>query len=125
MSTIFAAAATLLAYRLFNIRVTNKFRKFVMIGTLAYAGLLLVNIILSFFGAGFLFNGGNLVLMLAVSALGIGLAVFNLILDFDYIEQGIAMGADASESWRAAFGLTVTLVWLYVEMLRLLSYFRN
>lgn len=125
MSTLFAAAATLLAYRLFNIRVTNKFRKFVMIGTLAYAGLLLVNIILSFFGAGFLFSGGNLVLMLAVSALGIGLAVFNLILDFDYIEQGIAMGADASESWRAAFGLTVTLVWLYVEMLRLLSYFRN
>lgn len=125
MSTLFAAAATLLAYRLFNIRVNNKFRKFVMIGTLAYAGLLLVNVILSFFGAGFLFNGGNLVLMLAVSALGIGLAVFNLILDFDYIEQGIAMGAEASESWRAAFGLTVTLVWLYVEMLRLLSYFRN
>ena len=51
--------------------------------------------------------------------------MFNLILDFDYIEQGVAMGAAASESWRAAFGLTVTMVWLYIEILRLLSYFRR
>ncbi|HSK33299.1 MAG TPA: Bax inhibitor-1/YccA family protein, partial [Propionicimonas sp.] len=58
-------------------------------------------------------------------AIGIGLAVFNLILDFDYIEQGIAIGADQSESWKAAFGLTVTMVWLYIEMLRLLSYLRR
>jgi uncharacterized YccA/Bax inhibitor family protein len=64
-------------------------------------------------------------LLLLISALGVGLAVFNLILDFDYIEQGIAMQAPAAESWRAAFGLTVTLVWLYIEMLRLLSYFRS
>ena len=57
---------------------------------------------------------------------GVGLAVFNLILDFDYIEQGIAMGAPGqSESWRAAFGLTVTMVWLYIEMLRILSYFQR
>ena len=58
-------------------------------------------------------------------AVGVGLAVFNLILDFDYIEQGIAVRAPASESWRGAFGLTVTLVWLYMEILRILSYFRR
>ena len=53
------------------------------------------------------------------------LAVANLIMDFDYIERGVAMRAPASESWRAAFGLTVTMVWLYTELLRILSYFRS
>ena len=51
--------------------------------------------------------------------------MLNLVLDFDYIEQGVAMGAPASESWRGAFGLTVTMVWLYIEILRLLSYLRR
>jgi uncharacterized YccA/Bax inhibitor family protein len=126
MGTLVAAAATLAAYKFFRIRVTNKFRKMVMIGTIAYAGVLLVNLVLSLFGINFLFGGGtSIVLLLAISALGVGLAVFNLILDFDYIEQGIAIGADSSQSWRAAFGLTVTMVWLYVEILRLLSYFRR
>ena len=58
---------------------------------------------------------------IGVSALGVVLAVLNLVLDFDYIEKGVAMGAPASESWRGAFGLTVTMVWLYIELLHLLS----
>ena len=125
MATLVAAGATLAAYRIFRIKVTSRFRKVVMIGTMAYAGVLLVNFVLSMFGMGFMFSGGNLALLLLISAIGVGLAVFNLILDFDYIEQGIAMQAPESESWRAAFGLTVTMVWLYIEMLRLLSYFRS
>ena len=52
-------------------------------------------------------------------------AVLNLILDFDYVERGVEMGAPARESWRAAFGLTVTMVWLYIELLRLISYIRR
>jgi uncharacterized YccA/Bax inhibitor family protein len=123
--TVFAAAATLGAYKFFRIKVTSKFRKMVIIGTMAYAALLLVNFVLSFFGLAFITAGTMTIWALVFSAVGIGLAVFNLIMDFDYIEQGIAMGAPASESWRGAFGLTVTLVWLYVELLRLLSYFRN
>lgn len=59
------------------------------------------------------------------SLLGAVLATLNLVLDFDYIERGVQMGAPASESWRGAFGLTVTMVWLYVEILRLLSYLRR
>ena len=125
LATVVASAATLGAYKFFRIRVTNKFRKMVMIGTLAYAGVLLVNFVLSLFGINFLFGHGNMALLLLISALGVGLAVFNLILDFDYIEQGIAVRAPASESWRGAFGLTVTLVWLYMEILRILSYFRR
>ena len=125
MATLVTAGATLAVYKFFRIKVTSKFRKMVMIGTLAYAGVLLVNFILSMFGMGFLFSGGNLAFLLLISAIGVSLAVFNLILDFDYSEQGIARGAPASESWRGAFGLTVTMIWLYIEMLRLLSYFRS
>lgn len=125
MGTLVAAAATLGAYKFFRIKVTSKFRKMVMIGTIAYAGVLFVNLILALLGIGNIFASGNLGFLLLISAVGVGLAVFNLILDFDFIEQGIALGAPASESWRAAFGLTVTMVWLYIEMLRLLSYFRR
>ncbi len=72
-------------------------------------------------------NPGGSVSLLAigVSLLGVVLAVLNLVLDFDYIEKGVAMGAPAKESWRGAFGLTVTMVWLYIEILRLLSYLRR
>jgi uncharacterized YccA/Bax inhibitor family protein len=126
MGTLVAAGVTLAAYKFFNIKVTSKFRKMVMIGTIAYAGVLFVNFILSLFGVNFMFGSGTSIgLLLLFSAIGVGLAVFNLILDFDYIEQGVAMGADSSQSWRAAFGLTVTMVWLYIEILRLLSYFRR
>ncbi len=125
MATVVTSAATLGVYKFFRIKVTSKFRKMVMIGTLAYAGVLMINFVMSLFGVNFLFGHGNMALLLLISAVGVGLAVFNLIMDFDYIEQGIAVGAPASESWRGAFGLTVTLVWLYIEMLRLLSYFRN
>ena len=126
LGTIVAAATTLAAYKFFRIKVTNKFRRMVMIGTIAYAGVLFVNFILSLFGINLLFGTGTSIgLLLLFSAIGVGLAVFNLILDFDFIEQGVAMGADASQSWRAAFGLTVTMVWLSIEILRLLSYFRR
>ncbi len=70
-------------------------------------------------------TGAISLLAIAFSLLGASLAVLNLVLDFDYIEQGVAMGAPASESWRGAFGLTVTMVWLYIEILRLLSYIRR
>ncbi|MCB0910324.1 MAG: Bax inhibitor-1/YccA family protein [Propionibacteriaceae bacterium] len=125
IGTFVAAGMTLAVYKLFRIRVTSKFRKMVLIGTMAYAGVLLINFVLSFFGMAFIQAGNLTVIALIASAIGVGLAVFNLILDFDFIEQGVAMGAPSSESWRGAFGLTVTMVWLYIELLRLLSYFRR
>ncbi len=60
-----------------------------------------------------------------VSAVAVVLAVFMLIMDFDYVEKGVAAGLPERESWRAAFGLTVTLVWLYIEMLRILAILRG
>ncbi|MFV0429339.1 MAG: Bax inhibitor-1/YccA family protein [Arachnia sp.] len=128
LATFIAAGATLAAYKFFNIRVTPKFRKFVLIGTMSLAGVMLVNLVLMLFGVetGLRSAGpGAGWLAILVSVLAVGLAVFNLIVDFDFIERGIAAQAPVKESWRAAFGVTVTMVWLYIEMLRILSYFRN
>lgn len=128
LATFVAAGATLAAYKFFNIRVTPKFRKMVLVGTAALAGVMLVNLLLSFFGVrtGLVAIGSNAGwLAIGVSVLAVGLAVFNLIIDFDTVERGIAQQAPAKESWRAAFGLTITMVWLYIEILRILSYFRD
>jgi uncharacterized YccA/Bax inhibitor family protein len=129
VATFFAAGVTLAAYKFFNIRVTAKFQKVVVISTIAFAALMLVNFIFSLAtGSGGIrggITGPVSPLALGISAFAIVLAVLNLVLDFDYVEKGVAMGAPARESWRAAFGLTVTMVWLYVEMLRLLSYLRR
>lgn len=126
LGTMVAFGATLAAYKFFNIQVTDKFRKVVTISVFAFAGVMLVNFILSITGvleSGGLrgFNG----LGLAVSALAVVLAVFMLIMDFDYVERGVQAQLPAVESWRAAFGLTVTLVWLYIEILRILAILRG
>jgi uncharacterized YccA/Bax inhibitor family protein len=129
IATFFAAGATLAAYKFFNIRVTAKFSKIVIISTIAFAVLMLANFVFSLVTGGPGLRGGIVgpvsPLAIGISAIAIVLAVLNLVLDFDYIEKGVAMGAPARESWRGAFGLTVTMVWLYVEMLRLLSYIRR
>ncbi len=129
IGTFAAAGVTLAAYKFFNIRVTPKFTKIVVISTIAFAVAMLINFLLAIFGLGTPFTSGITgpvsLLAIGMSLLGAVLAVLNLVLDFDYIERGVAMGAPASESWRGAFGLTVTMVWLYVEILRLLSYLRR
>ena len=129
LATFAAAGVTLGAYKFFNIRVTPKFQKIVVIATIAFAAAMLLNFVLSLAGINLgLRDGGTgpvSLLAVGVALLGAVLAVLNLVLDFDYVEKGIAMGAPAKESWRAAFGLTVTMVWLYIEILRLLSYLRR
>ena len=129
IGTFAAAGVTLAAYKFFNIRVTPKFQKVVIIATIAFAVAMLINFVgaLLGFNLGLRDGGTGPVSLLAIgfSILGCVLAVLNLVLDFDYIEKGVAMGAPAEESWRGAFGLTVTMVWLYIEILRILSYLRR
>ncbi len=129
LGTFAAAGVTLAAYKIFNIRVTPKFQKIVILATIGFAVALLLNFVLSIFGINLGMRAGVTgavsLLAIGISLLGAVLAVLNLVLDFDYIEKGVAMGAPASESWRGAFGLTVTMVWLYIEILRLLSYLRR
>ena len=128
LATFVAAGVTFAAYKYLRIRVTGTFRKVVVISTIALAAAYLVNFVLAIFGVstgliGFGSAAGPLAM--AISAVAVVLAVMNLIMDFDYIEQGVRNQAPAQESWRAAFGLTVTMVWLYTELLRILSYFRS
>jgi uncharacterized YccA/Bax inhibitor family protein len=124
LATLVTAGLTLASYKYFAIKVTPKFTKMVIIGTAGFAGVLLINLLLSFFGISTGISGmGPMGLLFA--AIGAGLAVFNLILDFDMIEQGVRHGAPQNEAWRAAFGLTVTLVWLYWNILRILAILRG
>jgi uncharacterized YccA/Bax inhibitor family protein len=124
LATMVTAGLTLATYKYFAIKVTPKFTKMVIIGTMGFAGVVLINLALSLFGVQTGIGGfGPMGLLFA--ALGAGLAVFNLILDFDMIEQGVRHGAPQNEAWRAAFGLTVTLVWLYWNILRILAILRG
>jgi uncharacterized YccA/Bax inhibitor family protein len=124
LATLVTAALTLATYKYFNIKVTPRFTRMVIIATLGFAGVILINFIASLLGFGSGIAGfGALGLLFA--AIGAGLAVFNLILDFDLIERGVAAGAPQNEAWRAAFGLTVTLVWLYWNLLRILAILRG
>ena len=120
IGTIAAFAGTLAAYKVLNIRVTDKFRRFVVAAMFGFVGLVLLDVVLSFFGAQIGFNGfGGLGLIM--SFVGLGLGILMLILDFDFVERGVAAGLPESESWRAAFGLTVTIVWIYIELLRIMA----
>lgn len=126
LGTVVAFAGTLAVYKFFNIQVTDRFRKIMTIVMVSVVGVLLVNWVLSLTGV--LDNGGLRgfnTLGLVVSIGLVVLATFMLILDFDYVEQGVAAGIPERESWRAAFGLTVTVVWLYIEILRILAILRG
>lgn len=123
--TIMVAAGMLIAYRIGAIRVTPRFTKIVFAATLGILGLMVINLIAYLFHPGGLGlrDGGPLAIVF--SLLCIGIAAMNLAVDFEVIQQGIRNGADEKFAWYASFGLTVTLVWLYLEILRLLGYMRN
>jgi uncharacterized YccA/Bax inhibitor family protein len=116
IGTLCAFGGILLAYRSGKIRVTPKFTR-ILVGSLI--GYVVFSLITIFTGR----PGGVTGLLVAVAA--VALATFFLVLDFDQIERTIAAGAPQQESWRMAFGLMVTIVWLYMEVLRLLSILRN
>ncbi|MDD1681531.1 MAG: Bax inhibitor-1/YccA family protein [Methanoregula sp.] len=107
------------------IRVTEKFRLVVIGATGAIALLYLADIVLGFFGrpVGFIHESG--LLGIGFSLFVVVIASLNLILDFDYIEKGVEHGAPKYLEWYGAFALLVTLVWLYLEILRLLGKLRR
>jgi uncharacterized YccA/Bax inhibitor family protein len=111
----------LLLYRSGTIKVTAKFRMAVFAATGAIALMYFISFIMSMFGApiGFIHDGG--LLSIIISLVIIGVAALNLALDFDFIERGVNQGAPKYMEWYGAFGLMVTLIWLYIEFLRLLS----
>jgi uncharacterized YccA/Bax inhibitor family protein len=123
IGTFAAFVAMLVLYGTRIIKVTGRFKKMMMVAMLAYAGIAILSLFSAIIfgtgnGWGFFGVGGIGILLCAA---GVALAAFSLVLDFDAIETGIAAGVPERESWRAAFGLTVTLIWLYLEILRLLA----
>jgi uncharacterized YccA/Bax inhibitor family protein len=124
LGTMAAVAGTLAAYKFFNIKVGTRFYKWVIAAGLGFVAVSMLDLVLGIFGKSFGFNGFGAMGLLS-SVIGLGLGVLFLILDFDQVERGIAAGLPERESWRAAFGLTVTIVWIYIEMLRLLAILRN
>lgn len=111
----------LLAYRSGMIRATEKFKSGVIAATGAIALVYIVNIIMSFFGTSIPMIHDNGLMGIGFSLVVVGIAAMNLILDFDFIEKNAYHGSPKYMEWYSAFGLMLTLVWLYMEFLRLLS----
>ncbi|WP_327367823.1 Bax inhibitor-1/YccA family protein [Streptomyces sp. NBC_01217] len=121
LGTMCVFAGVLLAYKMRWIRVTRRFYGFVMAAAVGFMLLMVVNLLFAVFGGGdgLGFRSGGLGILFGV--IGVILGACFLALDFKQVEDGIAYGAPREESWLAAFGLTMTLVWIYLEMLRLFS----
>ena len=115
----------LVVYKTGAVRVTPRFTKWLIGAMIGVVGLMLVNLIAGFFTEGGLGlrDGGPLAIVFSLVCIGI--AAFSFLLDFDAADEAIRSGAPEKTAWYIAFGLTVTLVWLYLEILRLLSYFQG
>jgi uncharacterized YccA/Bax inhibitor family protein len=123
--TFAVLAVMLVAYRLGLIRATERFRAIVIGATGAIALVYLISMVLSLFHVQMPLLNSSGPVGIVISLVIVGVAALNLILDFDFIESGAAYGAPRYMEWYAAFGLLVTMVWLYMEILRLLSKMRR
>ena len=117
----YALAAMLLLYRSGAIKVTDKLRMGIVAATGGVMLVYVADLVMGFFGVHMPVINSASPLGIGFSLLVVGIAAFNLLLDFDFIERAAATGAARNMEWYGAFGLMVTLVWLYLEMLRLLS----
>ncbi len=125
LGTMGVFAAMLVVYKTGAIRVTPKLTKWIIGAVAGAAVLMLVNLIAGLFVSGGLGLREGGPLAIGFSLLCIGIAAFAFLLDFDAADKAIKGGVDAKFAWYIAFGLMTTLVWLYLEILQLLSYFQN
>jgi uncharacterized YccA/Bax inhibitor family protein len=124
IGTFAAFAGTLAAYKFFNIKVSSKFRMGVIAAMFGMVGLSVLQLVVGVFG-GDLGISSLTGIGFVFSLLGLVLGIFMLILDFDFVENGVRAGLPERESWRAAFGLTVSRVWIYTNLLRILAVMRR
>jgi uncharacterized YccA/Bax inhibitor family protein len=115
----------LVIYRSGLIKVSNSLRIGIIAATGGIALFYLLQMILGFFGVQFVAINGSGPIGIAFSLFVCAIAALNLVLDFDFIDQGVNYGAPKYMEWYGAFGIMVTLVWLYLEILRLLSKLRS
>ena len=118
-------ASLLFCYKSGIIKPTENFRLMIFSATMGIALLYLVSFIMSFFGSGIGFIHSNGMFGIGFSLFVVGIAALNLVLDFDFIEEGAEQGLPKYMEWYGAFSLMVTLVWLYIEILRLLMKLRS
>ncbi|MFA7658457.1 MAG: Bax inhibitor-1/YccA family protein [Candidatus Gastranaerophilaceae bacterium] len=123
--TFMALFSMLFLYKIGAIKCTDKFRSTIFISTLSIAGIYLINLIGSFFGMQIPQIFTSSAIGIGFSLLVVGIASLNLIIDFDFIERGAQSMLGKSYEWYGAFGLMVTLVWLYIEILNLLMKLRE
>lgn len=125
VGTFGALFSMLILYRTRLITCTDRFRSVIFIATLSIVGIYLVDIIGHFFGMSVPAIYSTSPLGILFSAVIVLVAAFNLIIDFDFIEQGAMRNFPKDYEWYGAFGLIVTIVWLYIEILRLLAKFQR
>ncbi|AUH69666.1 MULTISPECIES: Bax inhibitor-1/YccA family protein [Gordonia] len=124
LGTLGVFVGMLVVYKVGAIRVTPRFTRMLMAGMVGVLVLMLGNLVLGLFGVDSgLRSGGPIAIIFSLVC--IALAAFSFLLDFDQADELIRAGAPSKAAWGVALGLTVTLVWLYVEILRLLSYFNS
>jgi uncharacterized YccA/Bax inhibitor family protein len=113
-------ASLLFCYKSGIIKPTENFRLMIFSATAGIALLYLISFIMSFFGNSIGFIHSNGLIGIGFSVFVVGIAALNLVLDFDFIEEGAEEGMPKYMEWYGAFSLMVTLIWLYLEILRLL-----
>lgn len=119
--TAITATIMLISFRSGLIRPTEQFRSIITVATLSICGIYLIDLVLGFFGKGMPLSASTGTFGILFSVFVVGIAALNLILDFGRISEGADRGAPKYMEWYGAFTLMVTLVWLYLEILRLLS----
>ena len=117
--------ALLFAYKTRLIQATRNFKLGVFAATVGIAIMYLLSFVLGFFGISVPYLHDNSLIGIGISLFIVVIAALNLVLDFDFIESGVRSGAPKYMEWYGAFGLLVTLIWLYFEILRLLSKLRS
>ena len=124
--TLGTLASLLLLYKMGIIKPTENFRLMIVSATMGIGDLYLISFVMNMFGStgiGFIHSNG--LFGIGFSLFVVAIEALNLVLDFDFIEQGAEQGAPKYMEWFGAFALMVTLIWLYLEMLRLLAKLRS
>ena len=125
IGTVGVFVGMLVVYKTGAVKVTPRFTKWLMGALIGVVVLMLANLVAGFFipGGMGLRDGGPLAIIFSLVVIGV--AAFSLLMDFDMADQAVRSGAPAKFAWYIAFGLMTTLVWLYIEILRLLTYLRQ
>jgi uncharacterized YccA/Bax inhibitor family protein len=121
--TFGVAFSMFILYNLRILRATEKFKSIIISATMGIAVFYMITMVLRWFNVSMPFMYDNSLLGIGISLFVVAIAALNLIMDFDMIEQGAEQGAPKYMEWYGAFGLLVTIVWLYIEILKLLSRF--